>query len=54
MSEIVRTSLEKSLKKSKKEAKLILEVDDEQELLRIIEQDAYSDWEDLKKKHNLK
>lgn len=50
MSEIVRTSLEKS----KKEAELILNADDEQELLMIIEEDTYSDWEDLKKKHNLK
>lgn len=43
-----------ALKGSNKDVELILEADDEKKLLRIIEQDAYSSWEDLKKKCNLK
>lgn len=43
-----------ALKRSNRDAELILDEDDEKKLLRIIEQDFYSSWEDLKKKCNLK
>jgi metal-responsive CopG/Arc/MetJ family transcriptional regulator len=57
ISEVIRDKLNESLKKDKKlkkTASLILEADDEKEILKILKENDYMDWKEVKKKHGLK
>lgn len=57
ISEVIRDKLNDSLKKDtklKKTASLILESDDEKEILEILKENNYLDWNEVKKKHGLK
>ena len=57
ISKIIRDKLSNSLKKEKKLSKtteLVLEAEDEAEILEILKENEYLNWEDVKKKHHLK
>lgn len=57
ISEIIRDNLSASLKKEKKLKKttqLVLEADDEAEILEILRENEFLNWEDVKKHHHLK
>lgn len=57
ISETIRDKLNISLKNEKKlsdTAELVLESDDELEILEILKENQYLDWQEVKKKHKLK
>lgn len=57
ISEVIRDKLKTSLedeKKLKKTTELVLEAEDEYEILEILKENEYLNWEDVKKKHHLK
>ena len=54
MSALVRESIEQMFdKKNLHEAELVMDAEDEEELIRIRQENDYSSWEDLKKQHGL-
>jgi hypothetical protein len=57
ISEVIRDKLSASLKKGKKlkrTTQLVLEAEDESEILEILKENEYLNWEDVKKKYRLK
>lgn len=57
ISETIRDKLNVSLKNEKKlsdTAELVLESEDELEILEILKENQYLDWQEVKKKHKLK